>query len=188
MSHHDPDQPLDDAALALRIGRAAGIDREAEAELCRSLAPRVRLYGLRHLRDPAAAADLVQQVLLMTIERLRAGALREPQRLASFVFGICRLRVLELRRRQSRRQRLMDTYGEHLVPPEPVARDLDTDRLEGCLQDLPERERTVLIMTFYEELPADALAQRLGMTTANVRVVRHRGLKRMRVCMEGSES
>lgn len=32
----------------------------------RRLAPRVRLYGLRHLRDPAAADDLVQDVLLMT--------------------------------------------------------------------------------------------------------------------------
>ena len=48
-------------------------DSAAETELYRRLAPRVRLYGLRHLREPHAAADLVQQVLLMTLERLRAG-------------------------------------------------------------------------------------------------------------------
>jgi hypothetical protein len=40
-----------DAELA---GRVRGGDRAAEAELFRRLAPRVRLYGLRHLRDPAA--------------------------------------------------------------------------------------------------------------------------------------
>jgi hypothetical protein len=30
-------------------------DREAEAELFRRMAPRIRLYGLRHFRDAAAA-------------------------------------------------------------------------------------------------------------------------------------
>jgi RNA polymerase sigma-70 factor (ECF subfamily) len=50
------------------------------------------------LRDPQAAADLAQQVLLMTIEKLRAGRLREPEKLASFVLGVCRFVVLNLRR------------------------------------------------------------------------------------------
>ena len=31
----------------------------AERELCLLLAPRIRLYGLRHLRNETAAADLV---------------------------------------------------------------------------------------------------------------------------------
>ncbi|HSJ99424.1 MAG TPA: sigma-70 family RNA polymerase sigma factor, partial [Myxococcota bacterium] len=74
-----------EAALARRIAAAApAIDAEAEAGLYRMLAPRVRLYGRRHLRDDAAADDLAQQVLLMAIEKLRAGELREPERIASF--------------------------------------------------------------------------------------------------------
>jgi len=60
-----------DANLAARI--AAGADREAEAELCQRMGPRIRLYGLRHLRDRHAAEDLMQQVLITTIEALRAG-------------------------------------------------------------------------------------------------------------------
>jgi RNA polymerase sigma-70 factor (ECF subfamily) len=92
---------LDDAALARRIAAAgAGIDSAAETALYRRLAPRVRLYGLRHLRDPHAAHDLVQQVLLMTLERLRAGRLRDPERVASFVLGMCRMVVLEIRCRE----------------------------------------------------------------------------------------
>jgi RNA polymerase sigma-70 factor (ECF subfamily) len=63
---------LGDAELALRIG--SGTDREAEAELFRRMAPRIRLYGLRHLRDPNASDDLTQQVILTTLEALRAGA------------------------------------------------------------------------------------------------------------------
>ena len=77
---------LEDGALARRIAAAGAVlDSAAETELYRRLAPRVRLFGLRHLREPHAAADLVQQVLLMTLERLRAGEVREPERIASFV-------------------------------------------------------------------------------------------------------
>ena len=70
----------------------------AEAELCRRLAPRLRLYGLRHLRDEHAAADLVQHVLLIMLKSIRAGRVRDPEKLASFVLGTCRMTVLDLRR------------------------------------------------------------------------------------------
>jgi RNA polymerase sigma-70 factor (ECF subfamily) len=61
-------------------GRVRGGDRDAEAELFRRLAPRVRLYGLRHLRDAAAADDLAQDVMLLTFDSLRAGKVRESER------------------------------------------------------------------------------------------------------------
>jgi RNA polymerase sigma-70 factor (ECF subfamily) len=186
MCSPDPDTLPDDATLAQRVGQAApDTDSEAETELCRRLAPRVRLYGLRHLGNEAAAADLMQQVMLMTIERLRAGALREPERLASFVFGICRMVALDLRRGQARRDRLLEAYGDALTPPEAPMPNFDHGRLVHCLQCLPERERTVLLMTFYDELPAETLARELELSPANVRVIRHRGLEHLRACVTG---
>ena len=72
---------LDDGALARRVATAGErVDAQAEGELYRRLARRVRFYGLRHLRDDQAAADLVQQVRLTTLERLRAGEVREPEK------------------------------------------------------------------------------------------------------------
>jgi RNA polymerase sigma-70 factor (ECF subfamily) len=189
MADPAPESPPDDAALALRVAQAApATDGEAETELCRRFAPRVRLYGLRHLGSEAAAADLMQQVMLLMIERLRAGALREPQRLASFVFGICRMLVLELRRGHSRRERLLETWGEALLPPEAPPPDLDHQRLTHCLERLPERERTVLLLTFYDDMPAEALARELELSPANVRVIRHRGLERLRLCVTGASA
>jgi hypothetical protein len=53
--------------LSRRIAAAPdGSDVGAETELYRRLAPRVRLYGLKHLRDRDAASDLVQQVMMLT--------------------------------------------------------------------------------------------------------------------------
>ncbi|MCZ7564963.1 MAG: sigma-70 family RNA polymerase sigma factor [Burkholderiales bacterium] len=181
---------LDDAGLARRIAAAGARGHAAaEAELYRRLAPRVRLYGRKHLRDDHAAADLVQQVLLMTLEGLRAGRLREPDRLVSFVFGTCRMVVLELRRTHARRERLLGIYGGDAPVADPaVAPRLDHDRLQQCLEQLPERERSVLVMTFYEDAPARAVAGALGLSEGNVRVVRHRGLQRLRDCVYGREA
>ena len=77
------DKEWSDGELARRIG--SGTDIQAEAELFRRMAPRIRLYGLRHLRDAAAAEDLTQEVLITTLEALRAGRLREPEKQTSFV-------------------------------------------------------------------------------------------------------
>lgn len=176
---------LEDAELARRIAAAgARIDADAEAELYRRLAPRVRLYGLRHLRDPHAAHDLVQQVLLVTLERLRAGEVREPERIASFVLGMSRMTVLEIRRGARRREALLQAYGdtpEAVEAPEPLG--LDADKLAECLQALAERERSVVSLTFLSEKPAEEVAAALGLTAGNVRVIRHRALGRLRACM-----
>jgi RNA polymerase sigma-70 factor (ECF subfamily) len=176
---------LDDGALARRIaGAGATPDSSAEAELYRRLAPRVRLYGMRHLRDRTAAADLAQQVLLMTIERLRAGEVREPERIASFVLGACRMTVIEMKRGERRREDLLEVWSDKeqvFEAPEPVA--LDPDRLAGCLEALAERERSVVVLSFFADKPADEVGSELGITGGNVRVIRHRALGRLRDCM-----
>jgi RNA polymerase sigma-70 factor, ECF subfamily len=168
-------------------GRLANGDREAEAELYRRLAPRVRLYGLRHLRDPAAAEDLAQDVVLMTFESLRLGKVREPERLGSFVLGTCRRVVADLRRGTARRQRLLERYGSDREPS-PAHEDeaLDLGHVALCLERLSERERSVVVLSFYSERPSAEIGVELGMSPANVRVVRHRALLRLRACLQGT--
>ena len=188
MPQDSPLAALDDGALARRVAAAGGApDSAAESELYRRLAPRVRLYGLRHLRDRHAAADLVQQVLLMTLERLRAGKVREPDRIASFVLGACRMTVLEIRRGTRRREALLETWAdrtEAYEAPDPLA--LDLDRLAGCLGALSERERSVVAASFFADKQAGEVGAELGLGSGNVRVIRHRALSRLRECMGGT--
>ena len=125
----------------------------------------------------------------MTLERLRAGKLREPERIASFVLGMCRLVVLEIRRGTWRRETLLATYcdnAEAVEVPEPPS--LDADKLAGCLQALAERERTVVVQTFFADKAGDEVAKELGLSPGNVRVIRHRALARLRECMGGEAS
>lgn len=170
-----------EAELVEQIGRG---NLDAEAEVCRRLGPRIRLFGLRHLRSPTAANDLVQQVLLATIEALRARRLRDPEKLAPFVLGTCRTTVQALFRSTRRREHLLDAFGASLEPSPPSAPALDDERLRRCVQGLAERDRSVIVLTFYDEQTAAEAAAALGFSEGNVRVIRHRALKQLRACME----
>jgi len=177
----------DDSDLARRI-LAAGERRDADAEqeLCRRFAPRIRLYGRRHLRSDAAASDLVQDVLLLTLQKLRDGTLREPDKIASFILGTCRHTVIDGRRGGSRRERILDTFSASLPALTAEAEDApDSARLAHCLERLAERERSVLVMSFYDERAAEEVGTALGLSSGNVRVIRHRGIEKLRLCMNG---
>ena len=176
-----------EAELARRIAAAApAIDREAEAALSRLLAPRVRLYGRRHLRDEEEARDLMQHVMVATLEKLRAGELREPARIASFVFGMCRMVTLEMRRGARRREELLEMYaGDLEIADIAGAPRLDEARVAACLERLAERERSVLVLSFYEDEPAARVGAALGLSAGNVRVVRHRAIEKLRECVMG---
>src|SRR6187401_1586855 len=141
---------ISDGELARTItARDPGAADEAESELYRRFAPRVRLYGLRHLRDEDSARDLAQQVLLVTIEKLRDGAVRDLDQIASFILGMSRTMAQDLKRREWRRERLRDVFLVPNVVQDPADdAALDVDRLERCLARLGTRDRLVVLLTF----------------------------------------
>jgi RNA polymerase sigma-70 factor (ECF subfamily) len=61
---------------------------------------------------------------------------------------------------------------------------LDADRLAACLQGLSERERSVIVLTFFSDSPAEQVGADLDLAPGNVRVIRHRALGRLRACMD----
>ena len=176
-----------DGDLARAIAaREPGSAEPAETELYRRFAPRVRLYGLRRLRDEESARDLVQQVMLLTIEKLRGGAIRDVDQIGSFILGVSRTMAIDLKRRERRRERLRETFAVERSMSEPDDRTLDLDRLEHCLGRLAERERMIVLLTFYAERSARQVGDEMTMTEGNVRVTRHRAIGKLRACMSGT--
>ena len=176
-----------DGDLARAIAARAATADAAEAELYRRFAPRVRLYGLRHLRDEEAARDLMQQVLLLTIERLREGAVRDMEMIGSFILGASRMLAVNLKRRDRRREALLEAFATGHVSVSAAPAVMDEQQLEACLSALAERERTVVLLTFYGERPSRDIARTLGTSEGNVRVIRSRAIDRLRACMHAAE-
>jgi len=180
---------LSDGDLARAISaRGAASAEAAESELYRRFAPRVRLYGLRHLRSEDAARDLVQQVMLLTIEKLRGGAVRDADQVASFVLGVSRTMAKDLNRTEWRREKLRDAFLPVSMVDVPAGDAmLDVDRLEACLGRLADRERAVVLLTFYAERTGNEVSKELRVTEGHVRVIRHRAIERLRECMTSVE-
>jgi RNA polymerase sigma-70 factor (ECF subfamily) len=176
-----------DESLARRIAAGGPDSTDAEeAELYRRFAPRVRLYGRRHLQSDAAADDLAQEVLLLTIERLRAGEVRRPEEIGSFILGTSRMKAHSERRLARRRDALTARFMETTVQALPSSMAaLDTPRVAACLRALAERDRLVLLLTFYAEREAPGIAEDLGVSPGAVRAIRHRAMARLRECVLG---
>jgi len=180
-------EAVSDEALARRIaGDPSGSTDAEEAELYRRFAPRVRMYGRRHLQDSAAADDLAQNVLLLTIERLRAGEVRRPEEIGSFILGTSRMMAHAERRVARRRDALAARFMEPAPGTAPTSSAaLDAPRLAACLRALAGRDRLVVLLTFYAELEAPRIAEDLGVSPGAVRAIRHRAMARLRDCVLG---
>jgi RNA polymerase sigma-70 factor (ECF subfamily) len=187
-----PDTPVtleavSDEALARRIADGpSGSTAAEESELYCRFAPRVRLYGRRHLQNEAAADDLAQDVLLRTIERLRAGEVRQPEQIGSFILGTSRMMAQAERRVARRRQTLAALFMEPTVETAPASiAALDAPRVAACLHALAERDRLVVLLTFYAEREAPRIGEDLGLSPGAVRAIRHRAMARLRDCVLG---
>lgn len=179
------DDTLEDARLARRISDAH--DADAEALLCARLFPRIRAYGLLHLRDSDDAVDLAQHVLVVVIESLRAGKVRDVDRFSAFVSGTCRNTTLDWRKGERRRRELIDRFGPTFASVVEPAAPAGGKRLEHCLGELAPRERTILVLTYFADFSGDEIATELEMSPSHVRVARHRALEQLNECFEGRQ-
>jgi RNA polymerase sigma-70 factor (ECF subfamily) len=173
---------LTDGELARRIAGKGGDAAAAEAELCVRFGRRVRLYGMRHLRRSHAADDLTQRVMIVVLEKLRSGLVREPDLIGSFVLGVARMLVREGWRPQ-REEPLPPS--EEQFPAGEIALDdpLVSARLARCLANLAERERAIVVLTYYGEANSREVATTMSLAEGHVRVIRHRAMARLRACM-----
>lgn len=157
-----------------------------ERELCAQYVPRVRAYGLRHLREASAADDLVQQVMLAVVRALREGRVEDPARIGAYVLGTARNTVMDMRRGESRQRRIAERDAAGAIDGYvPSQAGVDRLRLEHCLRELEARDRAVVLASFVEDRDADEIGAAMQLTAGNVRVIRHRALARLHTCVEG---
>jgi RNA polymerase sigma-70 factor, ECF subfamily len=176
-----PMGPESDAELLRRI-QAQDRAAEAEAEVCRRFAPRIRLYGLRHLRSEERAQDLVQAVLIAVLLAMRSDRIEQPERIDRFVLGTCRNIALRMRDTDAR---LIPVDDRALDVATQVSTDdhLDVAALIHCLSRLDDRARLVVYLSFHEERAPTEIAAQLETTLGNIRVLRHRAMKDLRQCL-----
>ncbi|MCW5578828.1 MAG: sigma-70 family RNA polymerase sigma factor [Dokdonella sp.] len=184
MSADDGAPAVAQAAAAHWIGRIASGDRAAEAEFVRHYEHGVRVLVRRHCRagDPAVA-DLVQEVLVTVLERLRSGALRDPAALPAYV----QTTIVHATSREYRSRRCevpIDAVATLAADNEPARAAADGQlarMLRALAATLPvARDREVLVRFYLDEQDRDQICRELGLDEDHLRRVLFRARARLR--------
>ncbi len=138
----------------------------------------------RRVGSDDEARDVVQQTLLH-MHRAR-NDFRSDSRLRPWLFTIAMNLVREHHRRRGRRR-------EHAVEPHVLAAAAPGDaagvsaeqlervaRVRAALATLPDQQREVIELHWFEQSPYEEIAQVVGASVAAVRVRAHRGYERLR--------
>lgn len=164
------------------IERARAGDPEAWRELYESLTGRLVLWlRARPSGDTATdPEDLVMETWLVAAERI-ADFRGSVDDFAGWLFGIARNHAANARRRSQRRATDPVDVDAHDIWGTQEAFDVaGEDWVRRTLQALPTRQGEVLALMEVVGLDAAATGRALGMSSATVRVARHRGLAKLR--------
>lgn len=161
---------------------SAAITSEA---LYRDYRDRVEKYIAAHVQNAHDRQDLVQQVFLNAIAALDR---YDPARSAvgTWLYAIARNAVVDYYRSKSREPVLAE-LDETAIPDEEDASLLMRemlDALAAALEQLPERERNIVIWRFYHGISPKEIAERSGISYANVRFLQHSALQKLRRLLE----
>jgi len=174
---------------------------DAFEDLIRRHGGRLLATARRILRnDEEAAHDAVQDAFLSAYQSLPdfRGDASLPTWLHRIVVNAA---LMRRRSRQRRREtpidELLPTFaddGHHLAmatPPLRPERALEQAELRrtvrGCVEQLPDTYRTILVLRDLEELTTDEAADALGISTNAVKVRLHRARQALLTVMSGME-
>jgi len=147
---------------------------------------RIRLRARR--LSPDRIDDLVQETLLKVMIKVQQDAIRQPECFGSFVNSTCNNVLRESYRAWSKDQRNQEE------PAEVADKVLNLDgllvtketaeRVRRVLEEMPERDRRILMALFFEEKDKDEICKEFGVKRDYLRVLLLRAKARFRELYE----
>ncbi len=185
MAGHDPTQRPSEPMAARHAPSPVGVDWPAAlAEHGRWL----RTVILARVGDHSAADDVMQEVATAAVEK--GHQLRDPTRVAPWLYRLAVVGALQYRRRQGRRRKLIDRLAERHPPSAADSRERDPldwlladERkvlVRKALERVPRRDAEILLLKYTEDWSYRQLAEHLGLSESAVEARLHRARQKMR--------
>lgn len=146
------------------LARTAKGDESAFRLLYDRLADRVFRYAFTLLHDRHLAEEVAQETMVIVWKQAATFAGRS--KVTTWVFGIARFRALDLLRKEKRGERVPEL---DLVEPDPAPAVESRERTLRAIRTLPEEQREVIFLTFYEGLSYGEIADVLGIPEGTVK-------------------
>jgi RNA polymerase sigma-70 factor (ECF subfamily) len=159
-------------------------DAEAFGELFERYAPTLLRIMRRQIRSGDDAQELVQQTFLQ-LHRAR-NDFEQGRRLRPWLMTIAYNLKREFFRRRMRKPEAPLEYEptDDSDSRDPLERKDDAQRVREALEKLPEGQRDVIVMHWFEEMSFPDVAEVLGLSVSAVKVRAHRGYKVLRRVLE----
>jgi RNA polymerase sigma-70 factor (ECF subfamily) len=156
------DAELGDAGSAdSLLARIAGGDRRAFEAFYDTFHGRVYAFALKHIRNPADAAEILNEVMLEVWRN--AARFEGKSRALTWVLGIAHHKAVDRLRRHARHraEELDDELPEddRVSALDALAGAEDTQRVRECLERLSDAQRLVVHLAFFEDLPYPEIAE-----------------------------
>ena len=164
------------------LAAAAAGDEDAFGRLWRDLQPRLLRYFA--VAGPAVAEDLASETWLGVVRALDRFSGGEPA-FRAWVFTIARHEVLDWRRRAARRAAedlSVNGLVEQAAPDDPAADALEGFSTRAALAEvaaLPDDQAEAIVLRVVAGLDVQRVAELMGKRPGTVRVLTHRGLRRL---------
>jgi len=149
------------------------------AEFVAQSLPALLRFGHVLTGNPQEAEELVQEALAKSLRRWRRVRVADP---VAYVRRAMVNTHLSQWRRWSARIQLGDV-PESFSDDAGLQRSEEWDALRRALALLPARQRAVLVLRYFEDLPDPAIAALLACRTSTVRSLASRGLAALRPLM-----
>ena len=172
------------ADLARQIGQGV---RAAEEALVARYGPALHFLLKKRTRDSELALDIRQDALRVVIEKLRAGTLEQPERLAGYLRGVALKLCGAERRKELRRATTADSDAVEAVAAERADPEehLSEEQLKRAVRELlaelsTPRDRDILTRVYLLEEDKDAICAALGVDSLHFNRVLFRAKQRFR--------
>ena len=140
--------------------------------LYRRYARDVRRFALYLCGDAVMADEITSDTFVRAW--MAAGRIRQPT-VKSYLFTIARNAYTDLLRRAARHSQLDKNMPDTRISAQTqMEQTAEVRAVLAALQQLPEMDRTVLLMRALDEMPYEEIAETLGITVVTAKVKVHR--------------
>jgi RNA polymerase sigma-70 factor (ECF subfamily) len=166
------------------IQRTSAGDRDAYEKLYKRYARSVFGLALRRLGDRGRAEDAVQETFASV---WRSASTYKPERGpgAPWLYGVARNAIVD--RSRVRAEPPAETPEEASLDPSPEDRAEQawtSWRVHRALEQLPDREREVLVLAYWSDLSQSEVAKRLDIPLGTVKTRTRSALQRLATILE----
>ena len=145
------------------------------------------------LGEPQAIDDVMQEVAAAAAASSQRAPLADPSKMAPWLYRIAVRQTLLYRRSCGRRRKLVKNFAERVGPcesdnraPNPLQWMLANERsarFRAAMDDMPDRDREVLMLKYEHGWSYKRIAEQLGISTSAVETRLHRARKRLRASL-----